>query len=73
MNYAIGLGGLGGTYLMAYVIFSRYGIYPVWKRWALGCVALALIVTFWTVQPVFPWLIGTSFDDCWDVRTNVCT
>lgn len=43
-----------GMFALAAALFGMEHVYPRWKRWLLGLVGAALVLTFWIVKPQFP-------------------
>ncbi len=52
MEYAVGAGGIIGTYLLGYALFGAEFMFPRWKRWAIGLTGAAMMAAFWTMRPI---------------------
>lgn len=67
MAYVIGLGGLAGVALLAYVLIERRYIHPRWRRWPLGVLGFSLTALLWIVHPILTHAPqdGSSLADQW--------
>jgi hypothetical protein len=52
MDYAIGIGGLIGLYMLGFALFAGKRFSHDWKRWAVGLIGTALAAILFIAHPV---------------------